>query len=87
MFPHVTQQTVLQGLHCPDVLISLPSRHSPPARAHLQVLVWLPVLSGEAGGEEQQAGASSWLCETTQFQCWQDVLQGEDKVQSVLRVG
>lgn len=89
MAPHGTQQTVLRGLHCPDglnVLTSLPSMHSPPARAHLQVLVWLPVLSGEAGGEGQQAGASSWLCESRQFQCRKDVLQGEDEVQSVLRV-
>lgn len=82
--PHHTANCPLRA-PLPCVLTSLPSMHSPPARAHLQVLVWLPVLSGEAGGR-QQAGASSWLCETAQFQCWKDGLQGEDKVQSVLRV-
>lgn len=59
----------------------------PPAGAHLQVLVWLPASSGEAGGEGQRAGASSWFCKTTRFQGWGELLQGEDNVQSVLRVG
>lgn len=83
--PHHTAKCPLR-VPLPCALTSLPSMHSPPARAHLQALVWLPVLSGEAGGEGQQAGASWWLCKTTQLQCWKDVLQGEDKVRSVLRV-
>jgi len=78
--PHLKQQPTLQGHRCPDTLASLSSRQFPPARAHLQVLVWLPALSGEAGGEGQRAGASSWLCETTRLQGWGDSLRGEDDV-------
>lgn len=78
--PHLKQQAILQGLHCPDRLTSLSSRQFPPARAHLQVLVWLPASSGEAGGEGQRAGASSWLCETTWLWGWGDSLWGQDDV-------